>query len=233
MAKINLANTSVFIATPTHGAQNSVVYTQALWRTVTEFSRQGVKSGLLMMDGASVEKSRNFLTARFMDSGMTHLLWVDADQGWQPMDVLRLVAQDKPYVGVAVRKKTSEVQWNCNFIDGEEVNENGLLKVKELGTGFCLMHREVIEQMIAKHPEQRITEDELSDNLYRLFYDEVEDGRYWGEDLSFARRWRKLCGGEIFIDVSMTVSHFGITDFKGCFGDDLLDKQALHADQNQ
>jgi hypothetical protein len=225
LSAYHVANANIAIATPTHNCTVDTEYLVSIWKSMQYFNQIGLRSNLLLSDGASVEKARNFLVARFLENpDFTHILFVDADQGWEPTDVLRLLAHDKLFVGAAVRKKTLDLRWNANFSNDAQVSEEGLLPANELGTGFLLLKREVLERMIDAHPDLKIRVDDTrlaSDFLYMLFhFDLEEDGTYWSEDLAFSRRWRRM-GGEIWIDPAAELTHMGRYNFRGCFGEQL------------
>ena len=120
--------------------------------------------------------------------------------------------------------------YNLNFDDPLNVKiENGFAKVTEAATGMMLVKREVFRKMQKKFPERKYVSDQIingksfkSDNCYDLFpagtY-ETKPGqkRYLSEDYYFSRLWQE-CGGEIWADVSMPLTHFGNRAFKGHVG---------------
>lgn len=230
-----LASISVMIGTPVYDQSITAMYVNSLFKTVNYFNHHGVKHGLLSFDGAVTEKSRNYIVARFMETGFSHLMCIDADQGWEPTDIMRLLAHEQDYVGAGVRKKTDDKDaWNVNPTEGAEVTDTGLLLVDEVGTGFCLIARRVFERMAKAMPEQRVTKDVPVQPFYRWFDPTVIDGEYLGEDINFARKWRTLCNGTIWVDVSITTSHIGRKDFRGCYGDHLLAAmEQSNADQDR
>ena len=124
--------------------------------------------------------------------------------------------------------------YNLNFDDPLNVRiENGFCKVSEAATGMMLVKREVFRTMMKKFPERKYVSDQIingrsfsSDNCYDLFavgpYETknnkgVLTKRYLSEDYYFSRLWQE-CGGEIWADVSMPLTHFGNRPFKGHVG---------------
>jgi predicted lactoylglutathione lyase len=120
--------------------------------------------------------------------------------------------------------------YNLNFDDPTNVKmENGFARVNEAATGMMLVKREVFRTMMKKFPERKYQSDQIingnsfqSDNCYDLFpagtY-ETKPGvkRYLSEDYYFSRLWQE-CGGEIWADVAMPLTHFGNRAFKGHVG---------------
>ena len=98
---------------------------------------------------------------------------------------------------------------------------NGLLEVWDAGTGFMLMKRGVIEDMISAYPETRYFSDkdmtlpvELRER-YALFDTMIdEDGRYLSEDYTFCRRWQHI-GGKIHLEINTVLDHIGTVTFQG------------------
>lgn len=104
----------------------------------------------------------------------------------------------------------------------EKVNiVNGMVEVYDVGTGFMLIKRHVLEKMVEAHPETLYLQDkDLSLTReervrYALFDTMIdEDSRYLSEDYTFCRRWQKL-GGKIYLDVMVTLNHIGSYTFRG------------------
>ena len=119
--------------------------------------------------------------------------------------------------------------YNLNFDDPKNVQmENGFCKVSEAATGMMLVKREVFRTMMKKFPERKYQSDQIingqsfsSDNCYDLFsvgpYETNGKKRYLSEDYYFSRLWQE-CGGEIWADVAMPLTHFGNRAFKGHVG---------------
>jgi hypothetical protein len=85
-----------------------------------------------------------------------------------------------------------------------------------------MIQRNVIEKLCEAHPETKYTDDinflnsEENKFAYALFDCGVVDNHYLSEDWMFCTRWTKL-DNEIWIDITINLTHTGIHDFKGCF----------------
>jgi len=211
-----------------------------------------------------VSRARNNLIAKAMnDQEMTHVIFIDNDITWSPIDVMRLVLVQKPVCGGIYPLKnynwnkltkddlnpynTNVVQtwltklagsqikgmitdekmvqynllkYNVNFLGNVLSIENNLAKVKHLATGFMMIQRPAIQQMMAAFPSTKYVDDigflegTENDFAYALFDCGVEDGHYMSEDWLFCSRWTKM-GGDIFIDVTINLTHTGIEDYQG------------------
>lgn len=212
----------VAIATPVYGGSVSVAYHLSMLKTHKRFGELDMHVDQLIAQGASVDRSRNQLVAEFMiHPEYTHLLFIDADQGWEADAILRLLAMDREVIGVAARKKSPSPQWCVNFLPGENVLvERGAMEVAEVGTGFLLIRRSALERMMKEYDELRIrssTEDgkPSAEFFYALFQFAVHpDGSYLSEDLTFCRRWRAI-GGQVWVDPTGDLVHVGQQEYRG------------------
>ncbi len=98
---------------------------------------------------------------------------------------------------------------------------NGMVEVYDVGTGFMLIKRHVLESMIKEYPETMFYQDkDLSLPLeererYALFDVMIdEDKRYLSEDYTFCRRWQKM-GGKVWLDILVQLNHIGSYVFRG------------------
>jgi len=119
------------------------------------------------------------------------------------------------------------LKYNVNFLDKVISIENNLTKVKHLATGFMLISRGTIEKMAKAFPSTKYVDDvgflkdKENDFAYALFDCGVEEGRYFSEDWLFCHRWRKM-GGNIYMDVTINLSHMGMEEFKGSYLSSIL-----------
>lgn len=119
----------------------------------------------------------------------------------------------------------SDYAVNFKFINKETKSvavENGLLKLHDAGTGFMMISRQAILKMLKAYPELKYNNDvslggqDLGDNFYALFDTMIDpiDRRYLSEDYTFCRRWQEI-GGDIWLDPSISLNHYGHFRFTG------------------
>lgn len=114
------------------------------------------------------------------------------------------------------------LRYNINYFTTNLNIEKNLAKVRHIATGFMMIKRDVIEKMSQAFPSTKYTDDvnflkpEENEFAYALFDCGVEEGHYFSEDWLFCHRWTKM-GGNIWIDVSIALTHTGIEDYKGCY----------------
>ena len=114
------------------------------------------------------------------------------------------------------------LKYNVNYMGPYLEITNNIAKVKHLPTGFMMIRRKVLTAMMKAFPSTKYTDDvsflkpEENAMAYALFDCGVEEGHYFSEDWLFCDRWTKM-GGEVFIDVSINLTHTGIEDYRGCY----------------
>jgi hypothetical protein len=236
--------THLVLATPCFGGLVSQRYMQSAiallhYGTATDLA---VSIELLGYDSL-ITRSRNALVARFLDTpDATHLLFVDADTGFNVEQVLRMLAFGEDLVAGMYPLK--RLDWDAAALAraraGEPVetaalryvgtpcegaaleHRDGFVTGEYAGTGFMLMRRRVLERMIAAYPGTRYTaahtaaKPSVSANQYALFdcMIEPETRQYLSEDYTFCRRWRDI-GGRLWLDTQGELIHVGPHEFLG------------------
>lgn len=255
----------VYILTPCYASLCYVNYILCLLATKELFEKYNIGFKVEFCKNDSlVSRARNNLIAKAMANPlMTHMIFIDADITWTPVDIIKLIVADKPLVGglyplknynwdilikdkknpynsnpvqTLINKKNNSqfkdligdeamiqynlLNYNVNYLSNTISIEQNLTQVKHLATGFMMMQRCIIEKMSQAFPSTKYVDDvgflrgNENDFAYALFDCGVEEGHYFSEDWLFCHRWTKM-GGEIFIDVSIALSHTGTEDYKG------------------
>ena len=224
--QVDLAGRKVFIAIPTYDGRLNIKTAYNLAALVPMAHAHGVGINFSHMSGCSlIAMARNSLVNEFLKTDCTELLFIDSDVVAGPNDIMRLLAQstDKDIAaGLYPRRATDKFF----FLDiprdenDDMIFDGSMLKVNRVGTGFMLIKRHVIEQLIAAHPEwEYVTRGE--ETAYALFDHGVLDGRYVGEDYLFCDRARKA-GFECWVDVEISLPHVGQEEFSRDFLEDVV-----------
>jgi hypothetical protein len=235
------------VATPCFGGQVSTIYANAIFqlqRAVNAMSGIGLTVHLRDGDALITRARANLVTLFLDDPKATHLLFVDADIGFTPDQVFRLIESGADMVaGVYPIKR---VNWNKarSAIEADRPDvpaasldyvlevENpdhiavvrGFARVRYAGTGFLMIRRNVIEAM-CRHPDyaslqffREHSRDALtgSRNRFALFECMIDPktGTYLSEDFAFCKRWTDI-GGEIWADLESRLDHVGPSVFRG------------------
>jgi hypothetical protein len=190
-----------------------------------------------MTNESLISRARNTLVAKFLNNPTsTHLMFVDADIGWEPWHLLVMLNRDVDVIGGLYPMKTLPVKWVVNGFDGAETGPDGLQEVSKTGTGFMLVKRHVFEKLNS-HPAVKPFNNDIGlpkelDKYLKTYYDTaVRENRYYSEDWTFCENWRDL-GGKVWVDKRVLLKHTGTYVFDFAAQEPLY--KALHemAQQN-
>ena len=207
-----MKNRKIYLAVAGHYAQNDVSFVQSLMALTL---RPPVALQIGWSCDPSVERARNILTANFLESDCTHILFVDSDIGFTPQDVANITSHHVSVVGglYPLKSLTPAVQWCGNGLQGGDSPvdaTNGLSEVKYIGTGFLCVAREVFEIMAQQlGPGLTYKQDFPPYRVeYAYWRQGVAGSRFLTEDWMFCHTWREL-GHRIFADARVMLRHAG------------------------
>ena len=240
-----MANPSLMVCTPCFGGLLTLPFVSSLLRLQEAVKHRGVGFKFAPWSGdALVTRARNELVAAFLDSpGATHLLFIDADIGFEPQQVFRLLdfgadvtaaAYPLKYVDWDKIKRAVEagrsdlesaaMNYVLRWRDSKSISaRNGFVSVRHVGTGFLMISRAALVRLSEAHPELGYaTIDAVPDpqpgtsNRFALFDPMIEPETRisLSEDYAFCRRWTDL-GGEIWLDTQSKLTHTGPMTFAG------------------
>lgn len=88
-----LATRSLFVATPMYGGQCHGSFTRSMQDLVALCIKYNINMRCYYLFNESlITRARNYCVDEFMRSGMTHLMFIDSDIGFDPNDVIALLA---------------------------------------------------------------------------------------------------------------------------------------------
>jgi hypothetical protein len=215
-----------------YGGLATGTYVASLAQTGATFIRHGL--GLLYqyrMNDALVANARNLLAHQFLQSEATHLMWIDADIGFNPTDIVRMVLADQDIVcglypmkgidwdrvaqavkdGVPPEELKNHV--GALVVDPVDktavnaaVNSDGLLEIASGGAGFMLIKRGVFEMLAREVPEYAI-EGIVVKEFYTTGID-PETSQLVSEDYYFCRLARSV-GLKVYAASWVRLTHTG------------------------
>jgi glycosyltransferase involved in cell wall biosynthesis len=160
-----------------------------------------------------VQRARNDIVKLAIEENFDDLIFIDSDEEWNPEWIFKLLDLEEEVIGLPVVKKSDQMMFNIKALpEGLKLQENGLMEVECVGTGFM---------KISKSALQKVWDDSLEytneGRECRMVFDiKVIDGQLVSEDNIFCQKWRNL-GGKVFIEPSMTCNHIGIKKYQGNF----------------
>lgn len=238
----------ISISTPAYGEIFYAPYVQSLFRLVRAFEQRRWTSLFASIAYADVVESRNFLLTHWFDkTDASHLLFIDADMGFDAQVVIDMLLLDKPLTGVVYPKRQVDLERLAKLAAAKEppvralarsheyivrrnarsgtVDRKGFIEVDGCGAGILLIKRSCIETMMKKFPDLSDNNAKKTsplaknlDRLIRAFDPILLDGARLSEDYSFCHRWRQ-CGGEVWANVTHEITHVGLHRFKGRYSD--------------
>ena len=232
----------LFIATPMYGGMAHGSYILALLELVALLRSHGIEAEYdIVMSESLITRARNNLAASFLSrTQCTHMLFLDADIGFNPADVLLMLRAGKELSGGAYAKKG--MNWHnvaaaarahpdmapeelhrllgfyvINFLPGTKtIHLDEPTEVQDLGTGLMLIQRSVFERLAEAYPERQYKPEPGSNRTITAFFDTMidEGGQYLSEDFLFCQLWRAL-GGKVWLCPWVRTTHAGTYAFRG------------------
>ena len=214
-----LKTTRVHICMPCYGGQ----LTESTFMSYIKWSNTARQLGIdwtmeTLTNESLISRARNTLTAKFLhNKDSTHLLFIDADIGFEPWHILVLLNRQVDVIGGLYPMKSMPIKWCVNGIEGGEEGTEGLQEVSKTGTGFLLIKRDVFEKLNAHPATKPFINDiglpeELNPYMKTYFDTAVRENRYYSEDWTFCENWRDL-GGKIWVDKRVLLRHTGTYTF--------------------
>ena len=221
-----LAGRKLFVAIPAYDGKLNIKTAFALAQLMPKAMQLGVSIYLSDLSNCSIiTMARNALVHEFLKTDATELLFIDADVVVKPDDVLRLMAQsgDKDITAGAYPRRAKDQKFFADLYtddNGDLEFDGSLMRVKRAPTGFMLIQRHVIEQMVFAHPEW-IYEKSPEEKMSAVFDFAIVDGKYVGEDYLFCDRATQM-GFTVHIDVDISLPHVGQETFERNFREDVV-----------
>lgn len=179
-----LRKRKLMVCTPMYGGQCSGHYTKSLADLSVLAAKYGLEYRLFFLFNESlITRARNYLVDEFLRSDFTHMMFIDSDIGFNPNDVMGLLAiadpgSDKEILCGPYPKKT--ISWEkiklavdkgfadenpqqlekyvgdyvFNPVGGQtSIRLDEPVEVLEGGTGFMMIQRSAFEKYAEAYPE--------------------------------------------------------------------------------
>ncbi|MGD0678394.1 MAG: hypothetical protein ABSC94_23550 [Polyangiaceae bacterium] len=238
---------NIIVGTPCYGGLVTHVYVHSLLKLMAYAAVHDFGIGLWTAAHDSlITRSRNSIFAGFLDAAdATHLMFIDADIGFEPEHVHRLLRFDDGVVAGMYpvknldwakanrlangRRTTEELQESALHFVGvpcsgsEREERDGFVTGEYAGAGFMLIRRSAAERLASAYPETKYLKTQTypapsrqSDNLYNLF-----DCTIVAETGTYLSEDFSFCqrwrkiGGKVWLDTRTALRHIGSYEFHG------------------
>lgn len=230
---------NLMIGTPMYGGNCTAHYTFSNLNLARVANEYGINLNYQFTTSESlITRARNNIADIFMNSDCSHLLFIDADISFNPLDVVKLLKHDLDVVCGGYPAKL--IDWNSvhqaarmgagphdlaqyaspyiyNRINNDP-QQGDLIEVKESGTGFMMIKKRVFEDLsnhVATYSSNQF--DNAGKINKEYFSTMIDDGILISEDYFFCRKWRSI-GGRVFVDRTIKLNHVGSYVFQSSPG---------------
>lgn len=179
-----LQKKKLFVATPMYGGACAGMYARSIADLSAICAKYQIPLQLYYLFNESlITRARNYCVDEFMRSGATHLMFIDSDIGFNPQDVLALLAlmtDESPYdvmggpypkkciswekiklavdKGVADKDPNQLEKYVGDYVFNPKGNQREIplgepVEVREIGTGFMMTRRKTFEDYAKAYPE--------------------------------------------------------------------------------
>ena len=164
----------IVIATPAYGDMFFTPYVESVFKLTRALDKRHWSSEFSSVSYFDVAESRNLLLTYWYDkTDASHLLFIDADMGFETQLIFDMIEFNKPVVGVIYPKKTIDLDRLATMVSSGQpakrakasshdfvvrrplpgAARDGFIEVEGCGTGIFLIQRSCIDVMLQKLPE--------------------------------------------------------------------------------
>lgn len=227
----------ILIGTPMYGGMCTGTYCFSIINTVSTLINNGSKVAMgIIYNESLITRARNELARLCLADDFTHLMFIDADVGFPAEAVNVLLDADKDIACGMYPKK--EIDWskikeaakndeenlhdfggifvlNATDVTNPVTDTTGMVEVRHGGTGFMLIKRKVLEDLIPHVPTYKASGVDGSPLVHEFFATSIDQhGVLLSEDYHFCELWRKH-GGKIHATPFIKLNHMGSYIYTG------------------
>lgn len=187
-----LRKRKLFLASPMYGGQCAGMFAKSVADLTAMCTSHGIEMrSYFLFNESLITRARNYCVDEFMRSDCTHLMFIDSDIGFDPRDVLAMLALQSddseydviagPYpkkciswekIKLAVDKGMADADPNIleKYVGDYVFNPKGgngqiridvPVEVSEVGTGFMMTRRSTFEKFNAAYPQYSYKPDHV------------------------------------------------------------------------
>lgn len=221
----------VIFAIPTYDGTIESKCMLSLIATLRILWEKKIESDVFILSNCTyLPVARSTLVSMFMETDATDLFFIDADVGFDPNGVIKLLEFSEEIVAGIYPLKRYMLSFPVQIKTKDDIpvgkvlpgKEEFLIEADYLPTGFMRIKRTVFEQMQESYPELEYDSSfvDVSETAQKGGYDffnmgvPVEGKKWTTEDYAFCERWRKI-GGKLWVYPNLDFEHVGKKSFKG------------------
>ena len=235
----------IVISTPFYEVKAYSPYIVSLINSIRVLDELKIEWDYYELSGDSyVDRAKNSLIHRFLQSDATHIFMVDSDLAWDVEGfarVLKAALAGCEVVGGAYPNKNNwstygaipNIDAESGMIMGKEMAGMRLMDMLGIPGGFIIYSREAIERTRPNlNSYTNWDKDEKGEprqvTYLECFRCNIEpDGGRIGEDIYFQRRYREA-GGMLWCEPNVNFQHFGVKGWAGNFNEYCLCKTGVN-----
>jgi hypothetical protein len=212
----------IAIATPMYNGTATVQYINSLTLTLKVLTLAKIEWEYFTESGDTfIDRARNALCARFMNSDCTDLIFIDADMGWDIEGFYQLL--QSPYgvtAGVGHFKNEDPDSWATVIKTHEDRTpvcdaKHGLIEADFVGGAFLRIKKEIFSNILSKtNLEGQCYYNEKGEVIHNYFECKIKNALRYGEDVVFCEKVRES-GEKIWIEPRINLIHVGQKEYIG------------------
>jgi len=159
-----------------------------------------------------ISAARATMLRTALDANADVIVFIDYDVSWAPQDLLKLIETEGDVVAGTYRCKTEDGPtkefymgtWDVNGDFTPKVRADGAISAKLVPAGFLKLTKAAVDKFMVAYPD--LCYGPMYHLAVDLFNHGVHERVWWGEDYSFARRWKEKCG-DIWLVPDLSIDH--------------------------
>jgi glycosyltransferase involved in cell wall biosynthesis len=153
--------------------------------------------------------ARATMLRKAMDANADVVVFIDHDLSWEPHALLKLIETEGDVVAGTYRYKREPEEYMGALLPDinsrPQVREDGAIKAHSIPAGFLKITKNGVNRFMIEYPE--LCYGDRFSLAVDLFNHGAHEGRWYGEDYAFARRWNAKCG-QVWVVPDINITHW-------------------------
>jgi hypothetical protein len=204
----------VLIATPALDQKVDCYFTNSLCQSIRLGLKNDIDINCVMLANESIlPMARNELMYLAYTEEYDDVVFIDADELWEPQGLIDIIQSPKDVVCLPVVNKTDrKEEYNIWFKPDSKMDSDGYISLDKTGAGFLKLSKKAIIDLYESNPHLHFRNKVLS----LIFNYEQDAESFIGEDITVSNKLKEL-GYDIWMNPKYTVYHIGNKMYTGNF----------------